>query len=207
MGIRPSDPDQFNIFLLNLGFYFFGASPLVFWPTIMPRDETQTVRHLAAPKQHHRCQSSRLATNHEIIDSHRSNNLLDPIHDQIGMCSGVSKGVGSCSASTTCGLLYRLSRALDLRGDETRGERVRSVPRRRRHLSPSIFDPAARQHRRNDHGLSAGSGVGIRVQCGRRQALDRDDRRRRILAGRYRSHRRELLLGATGPGHPAVARV
>ena len=97
-----------------------------------------------------------------------------------------------------------------------------TAPHRRRYRLPSVLDPAAVQHRRDDDGLWPRPGLGFRLQRDGGQALDLDHGRRRFLAQRpdqrhrqcrlqpaRRRHprrRQSLSVGNRRPGHPVVAR-
>ena len=62
------------------------------------------------------------------------------------------------------GFCTGLSRAADLRGDETGREGTRAAPRRGGYRLPSVLDPAAVQYWRHDDGLWAGPGFGLGLQ-------------------------------------------
>ncbi len=94
------------------------------------------------------------------------------------------EGARRSRAAAAAGLLHRLSRAADLRGDEARRAGTRPASRLRRHRLPSVLDPAAVQYRRDDDGLRTGARFGLGLQRASWQALDLSARRRRLLAQR-----------------------
>ena len=74
------------------------------------------------------------------------------------------KALAEVVPAAAAGVLHRLPGAADLRRDETGGARARPASRLRRHRLPSVFDPAAVQCRRDDHGLWPRARIGVRVQ-------------------------------------------
>ena len=74
------------------------------------------------------------------------------------------QGARRSRAAAPAGLLHRLPGAADLRGDEAGREGTRAASRLRRHRLPSVLDPAALQHRRDDDGLRPRARLGLRLQ-------------------------------------------
>ena len=85
-------------------------------------------------------------------------------------CSPIPRREGARrrGAAAPAGLLHRLPGAADLRGHEARREGARPAPRLGRHRLPSLLDPAALQHRRDDDGLRPRPGLGLGLQRRRR---------------------------------------
>ena len=79
-------------------------------------------------------------------------------------------------------VLHRLPGAADLRRDEAGRARSRRASRQRRHRLPPVLDLPAVQRRRHHDGLRPRRRRRIRAQRQGRQARDRDDGRRRLLA-------------------------
>ena len=71
---------------------------------------------------------------------------------------------------------------------------TRSAPRRGRYRLPSVLHPAAVQRRRDDDGLRAGAGLGLRAEWRRGQAGDFLPGRRRVLAQRAEFQHRQRGL-------------
>ena len=79
----------------------------------------------------------------------------------------------ACRPRPSARLLRWLSRAADLRRDETGRAGTRQAPHRLRHRLPSVLDHAALRARRHHHGLRARAGLGLGVQFAGRQAAAR----------------------------------
>ena len=106
-----------------------------------------------------------------------------------GAASRRSRGRGT-GARTPAVILHGLPRTPDLHGHEARGARDWPAPRQLRHRLPSLLDPAAVQHRRDDDGVRVGLGRRGRTQHEDDQSPHTQrDGRRGVLAQRPHERR------------------